>query len=110
MNMRTGHNLLVGTAFLILVGGVTYSCKDFLDVAPQGALDAGTLSNQAGVEGTLTDAYRAVDWDNSLGGAWGGAASHSGWGSVARGDAHQGAGDHDPAPLPGTEVCQLGHG
>ena len=54
MNTRDMNRLLLGTAFLILVGGVTYSCKDFLDVAPQGALDQGTLSNQAGAEGGWT--------------------------------------------------------
>src|SRR5437868_13601768 len=100
MNMRTGHNLLVGTAFLILVGGVTYSCKDFLDVAPRGALDAGTLSNQAGVEGTLIAAYRALDWNNGGGGAWGGAASNWVWGSVASDDAHKGAAASDQGPTP----------
>ena len=110
MNMRTGHNLLVGTAFLILVGGVTYSCKDFLDVAPQGALDAGTLSNQAGVEGTLIAAYRALDWNNGVGGAWGGAASNWVWGSVASDDAHKGSDANDQAPIADIELYNWGTG
>ena len=37
MNTRNWHSLVTGTALLMLVGGVTNSCKDFLDQAPQGA-------------------------------------------------------------------------
>jgi len=110
MNMRTGHNLLVGTALLILVGGVTYSCKDFLDVAPQGALDPTTLSNQAGVEGTLIAAYRALDWNNAVGGGWGGAASNWVWGSVASGDAHKGSYNGDINAIQDIELYSWGTG
>src|SRR5438105_5362559 len=110
MNMRTGHNLLVGTAFLILVGGVTYSCKDFLDVAPQGALDQTTLSNQAGVEGTLIAADRALDWNNAVGGAWGSAASNWVWGSVTSDDAHKGSDANDQAPIADIELYNWGTG
>jgi hypothetical protein len=110
MNMRDRHSLLVGTAFLILVGGVTYSCKDFLDVAPQGALDAGTLANQAGVEGTLIAAYRALDWSNDVGGNWGSAASNWVWGSVASDDAHKGSDANDQAPIADIELYNWGTG
>jgi hypothetical protein len=110
MNMRTGHSLLVGTAFLILVGGVTYSCKDFLNVAPQGALDETTLSNQAGVEGTLIAAYRALDWNNAVGGAWGSAASNWVWGSVTSDDAHKGSDANDQAPIADIELYNWGTG
>jgi len=110
MNIRDRHNLLVGTAFLILVGGVTYSCKDFLDVAPQGALDAGTLSTQAGVEGTLIAAYRALDWSNDVGGNWGSAASNWVWGSVASDDAHKGSDANDQAPIADIELYNWGTG
>src|SRR5438876_11073302 len=76
------YRLLLGTACLILGGGVTYSCKDFLDGAPQGALDQGTLSNQAGVEGILIAAYRRLDGASLAGcDCWGAAASNRGWGS-----------------------------
>ena len=110
MNMRTGLSLLVGTAFLILVGGVTYSCKDFLDVAPQGALDAGTLSTQAGVEGALIATYRALDWSNDVGGAWGSAASNWVWGSVTSGDAHKGSDATDQQPIADIELHNWGTG
>ena len=110
MNMRTGHSLLVGTAFLILVCGVTYSCKDFLDVAPQGALDEGTLSTQAGVEGTLIAAYRSLDHSVDVGGDWGSAASNWVWGSVTSDDAHKGSYDTDQQPIYDIEVKNWGSG
>ncbi len=110
MNMRTGHSLLVGTAFLILVGGVTYSCKDFLDVGPQGTLDEPTLTTQSGVEGFLIAAYRALDWNNAVGGAWGGAASNWVWGSVASDDAHKGSDANDQAPIADIELYNWGTG
>src|SRR6266566_2607284 len=110
MNMRTGHSLLVGTAFLILVGGVTYSCKDFLDVGPQGTLDEPTLTTQSGVEGFLIAAYRALDWNNAVGGAWGGAASDWVWGSVASDDAHKGSDANDQAPIADIELYNWGTG
>jgi len=108
--MRTGHSLLVGTAFLILVGGVTYSCKDFLDVGPQGTLDEPTLTTQSGVEGFLIAAYRALDWNNAVGGAWGGAASDWVWGSVASDDAHKGSDANDQAPIADIELYNWGTG
>ena len=39
MKMRSRYRLLGGTAFLMLLGSVTYSCSDFLDVLPQGTVD-----------------------------------------------------------------------
>jgi hypothetical protein len=110
MNMRTGHSLLVGTAFLILVGGVTYSCKDFLNVGPQGTLDEATLTTQPGVEGFLIAAYRALDWNNATGGAWGGAASNWVWGSVTSDDAHKGSDANDQAPIADIELYNWGTG
>jgi hypothetical protein len=110
MNMRTGHRLLVGTAFLIFLGGVTYACSDFLNIAPQGVLDEGTLSNQAGVEGTLIATYRALDWNNAVGGAWGSAASNWVWGSVTSDDAHKGSDANDQAPIADIELYNWGTG
>src|SRR5256885_14985027 len=110
MNMRTVNNLLVGTAFLILVGGVTYSCKDFLDLGPQGTLDEPTLTTQSGVEGFLIAAYRALDWNSATGGAWGGAASNWVWGSVTSADAHKGSDANDQAPIADIELYNWGTG
>src|SRR2546427_4707130 len=75
MNTLNRHRLLVGTGFLILFGGVTYSCKDFLNALPQGVLNQATLTNAAGVEGSLIAAYRALDCTNSTNADWGCAAS-----------------------------------
>src|SRR2546429_328569 len=72
MNTLNRHRLLVGTGFLILFGGVTYSCKDFLNALPQGVLNQATLTNAAGVEGSLIAAYRALDCTNSTNADWGG--------------------------------------
>src|SRR2546429_9086312 len=71
MNTLNRHRLLVGTGFLILFGGVTYSCKDFLNALPQGVLNQATLTNAAGVEGSLIAAYRALDCTNSTNADWG---------------------------------------
>src|SRR2546425_9770140 len=65
MNTLNRHRLFVGTGFLILFGGVTYSCKDFLNALPQGTLNQATLTNAAGVEGSLIAAYRALDCTRS---------------------------------------------
>ncbi|PYP01026.1 MAG: hypothetical protein DMD57_15110 [Gemmatimonadetes bacterium] len=111
MNTRDMNRLLLGTAFLILVGGVTYSCKDFLDVAPQGALDQGTLSNQAGVEGILIAAYRRLDGASLAGcDCWGAAASNWVWGSVASGDAHKGSYNGDINAIQDIELYNWGTG
>src|SRR5512134_3193262 len=91
MNARNRSRLLSGTACLILLAGATYACSDFLETPPQGALDEGTLANKAGVEGTLIATYRALDWNNGVGGAWGSAASNWVWGSVTSDDAYKGS-------------------
>ncbi|MFN2567301.1 MAG: RagB/SusD family nutrient uptake outer membrane protein [Gemmatimonadaceae bacterium] len=59
--------------------------------APQGTLNEQTLANRAGVEGTLIAAYRALDWNGAVGGAWGSAASNWVWGSVTSDDAYKGS-------------------
>src|SRR2546427_9371744 len=103
MNTRDMHRLLGVTAFLILVGGVTYSCKDFLDVGPQGALDEGTLSNQAGGEGILISAYRRVGGGRPAGwGCWGGGARNwereRGWPSLPPGESERKTPESQPQP------------
>jgi hypothetical protein len=87
------HPLLRGTALTVLAAASVYGCKDFLTeaAAPQGTLNEQTLANRAGVEGTLIAAYRALDWNNGVGGAWGNAASNWVWGSVTSDDAYKGS-------------------
>ncbi len=104
--MKSLHRsrLFVGTALLIFVAGATYACDDFLVGAPQGALDEKTLANQSGVEGTLIAAYRVLDWNLGVGGAWGPAASNWVWGSVTSDDAYKGSEASDQPPITDIEL------
>jgi len=95
--------LVLGTAFLGLLGAVTYACKDFLDTPPQGTVDEATLSTRAGVEGTLIAAYRSLDCSSSSG-SWGCAASNWVWGSVTSGDAYKGSNLGDQQPINSIET------
>jgi len=104
MKKVSRHSLLVASSF-VLAGGALYGCKDFLEdaAAPQGTLDGATLANRAGVEGTLVAAYRALDWNNGVGGAWGSAASNWVWGSVPSDDAYKGSEASDQPPIDDIE-------
>src|SRR2546426_2275270 len=104
MNTLNRHRLLVGTGFLILFGGVTYSCKDFLNALPQGVLNQATLTNAAGVEGSLIAAYRALDCTNSTNADWGCAASDWAFGSVPSDEAYKGS---EASDQPGVTDLEL---
>jgi hypothetical protein len=100
MNTPLRYRLLKGTALIMFVAGVAYSCKDFLNTAAQGALDATALQNKAGVEATLIAAYRAMDCTAGIRDAgWGCAASNWVWGSVASDDAYKGSTATDQPPI-----------
>lgn len=77
----------------MLAGSVLYGCNDFLEraAAPQGTLNEQSLATRQGVEGSLIAAYRALDWNFGVGGAWGNAASNWVWGSVTSDDAYKGS-------------------
>ena len=104
MNTPHSYRLLFGTGLLVLLGGITYSCRDFLDVPPQGALDAKTLTNSIGVEGSLIAAYRGLDCTNSTNSNWGCAASNWVWGSVPSDDAYKGS---EATDQPGVTDIEL---
>jgi hypothetical protein len=95
-------------AALTLSAGVFYGCNQFLTDAsvPQGTLDAGTLANKSGVEGTLMAAYRQLDFTNGVGGAWGSAASNWIWGSVTSDDAYKGSEATDQGNIDPIEFYQ----
>jgi hypothetical protein len=95
MNTPLRYRLLSGTALIMLVAGVAYSCKDFLNTAPQGTLDETSLQTKSGVEATLLAAYRALDCTTSTNSNWGCAASNWVWGSVASDDAYKGSNASD---------------
>lgn len=101
--------LLVGTALLCSMLTL-YGCKDFLTEAasPQGTLDSGTLSNKAGVEGTLVAAYRALDWTTGVGGTQGAAVSDWIWGSVVSDDAYKGSESTDATGINDIEAYHWG--
>jgi len=93
MNRLTRNPLLFGTTVLLLSAATMYGCSDFLDnaAAPEGTLNEETLSNATGVEGSLIATYRAIEWNDGVGGAWGNAASNWVWGSVTSDDAYKGS-------------------
>lgn len=99
MNTPLRYRLLQGTALILFVAGVAYSCKDFLNTPAQGTLDETSLQTKAGVEATLIAAYRALDCTNSTNGNWGCAASNWVWGSVASDDAYKGSNASDQPPI-----------
>jgi len=88
-------------ALLIFVAGAAYGCDEFLVANPQGALDEGTLANQAGVEGNLIATYRLLD---HVYGAWGTAASNWVWGSATSDDAYKGSEASDQPPITDIEM------
>jgi len=99
--------LFLGIA-VILGGATLYGCKDFLTDAatPKGTLDAGTLANKLGVEGTLIAAYRQLDWTGGVGGNWASAASNWIWGSVTSDDAYKGSEATDQPAIDPIEFYQ----
>ncbi len=100
--------LLGATAFLLVLGVITYACNDFLNTPAQGTLDETTLETKSGVEGTLIAAYRALDCTNAQinlpGDHWGCAASNWVWGSVASDDSYKGSNFGDQAAVHDIEV------
>ena len=100
--------VLLGAAAMLCGLGTLYGCKDFLTnaAAPQGTLDAVTLANRTGVEGTLIAAYRQLDHTNGVGGAWGSAASNWIWGSVTSDDAYKGSEASDQPAIDPIEQYQ----
>lgn len=113
MEKVSRHPLLLGKALpiVMLAAAVTlYGCKDFLTDAasPQGTLNEETLSTRGGVEGSLIAAYRALDWNSGVGGAWGSAVSNWVWASVTSDDAYKGSEATDQAPINDIEAYHWG--
>lgn len=106
MKTVSKHPLLVGSASLMLTCATLAGCGDFLSdaAAPQATLNDKSLANQAGVEGSLIAAYRALEWNNGVGGAWGNAASNWVWGSVTSDDAYKGSEASDQPAINDVEA------
>jgi starch-binding outer membrane protein, SusD/RagB family len=106
MNRHMWQKLLYSLAGLVVVAGVTYACKGFLDQPAQGTVDQATLMNKEGVEGSLIATYRALDCEASSAGSWGCAASNWVWGGVTSNDAYKGSDLGDQNPIHGVETFQ----
>jgi hypothetical protein len=83
-----------------------FACKEnFLDRPAQGNLDATTLNNQAGVEGSLISSYSMLDgWGGY--GEWGAGSSNWIYGSVASDDAYKGSEPGDQQAASDAELYQ----
>src|SRR5216117_2955283 len=104
MNRHTWQRLLYSLAAMVVIAGVTYACKDYLNQPAQGTVDQATLATKVGVEGSLIAAYRALDCSSSSAGSWGCAASNWVWGSIPSGDAHKGSNAGDQQPINDIEI------
>jgi hypothetical protein len=88
-------NLKIGLVLAILIG-FTNSCKeDFLNITPNGALDAQVLGTASGVDALLISAYSLLDGVASNGFGWEAASSNWVYGSIRGLEANKGtdAGD-----------------
>ncbi len=88
-------NLKIGLVLLALVS-FTNSCKeDFLEVTPNGSLDAQVLATAKGVDALLIGAYSMLDGVSSAGFGWEAASSNWVYGSIRGLEANKGtdAGD-----------------
>src|SRR5882762_9250260 len=95
--------LVLGTAFVALLGGITYACSNFLDTPAQGTLDESALQTKTGVEGSLIAAYRMLDC-NAFVGAWGCAASNWVFGDITSDDSYKGS---EATDQPGATQIEL---
>jgi hypothetical protein len=88
-------NIKIGLVFAVLLA-FTNSCKeDFLQVTPNGALDAQVLATASGVDALLIGAYSMLDGVASNGFGWEAASSNWVYGSIRGLEANKGtdAGD-----------------
>lgn len=77
--MKKNHILLV---IIIAVLGIVGACKeDFLNITPNGALDASVLGNEKGIDALLVGAYSVLD-GIGVGYSWESAASNWVYGDI----------------------------
>ena len=112
MNITSKSSLIRGSALVILASAALYGCNDFLQnaAAPQGTLNASTLANKAGVEGSLIAAYRALDCTIDTRSDWGCAVSNWVFGSVAGDDSYKGSDALDQPEINDIEGYHWGTG
>ncbi|NNE26953.1 MAG: RagB/SusD family nutrient uptake outer membrane protein, partial [Saprospiraceae bacterium] len=105
------NKFLMGFAGLAFASMLLLACsEDFLNAPPQGALDAGTLGNEVGVDAALISAYSMLDgWAESWGSVsspWPASGSNWVWGSVMSDDAHKGSEAGDQGQTEEIELFQ----
>lgn len=77
--------------FFVLVLALPFSCADdFLEITPNGALDANILATKEGVNNLLIGAYAMVDGVSSNGFGWEAASSNWVYGSIRGLEANKG--------------------
>ncbi len=107
-------NLYLFLAFAVLGVGLAACSDEFLNAPPQGALDAGTLANEAGVDAAIISAYSMLDgWAESWGSIsspWPASGSNWIWGSVMSDDAHKGSEAGDQGQTEELELFQWAPG
>jgi starch-binding outer membrane protein, SusD/RagB family len=83
-------------ALVIVLGTVTACKESFLDVTPNGALDAQILATETGIDGLLISAYSMLDGISSQGtGGWEAASSNWVFGSIRGMEANKGTDSGD---------------
>src|SRR5437879_9123375 len=88
---RLNNKLLIPAAMVMLA--LSFSCKNYLDRKPTGALSTVLLANKAGVDGLLIGAYSLLDgtYNGQQGATWSTGTDNWIYGSVAADDAHKGS-------------------
>src|SRR5215208_3568307 len=102
------HSWLLRATLPALLAASVGCGDEYLDDVskPQGTLNDQSLANATGVEASLIAAYRALDWNNGVGGNWGNSASNWVWGSVASDDAYKGSEPTDQPNINDVEAYQ----
>src|SRR5688572_3842539 len=81
---------------MLLVIGVTNSCKEeYLEVTPNGALDAAVLATPEGIDALLIGAYSMIDGVSGQGFGWESASSNWVFGSIRGMEANKGTDSGD---------------
>src|SRR6476661_3125518 len=100
----------IAAGIVVTASVVMFACnKDFLEKAPLGSLDPGTLANKPGVDGLLIGAYSLLDGyggGGDVGSGWESAGSNWVYGGVASDDAYKGSDGGDQPDIIPIETYQ----
>jgi hypothetical protein len=73
---------IIALTFVIAVGSITACKEEFLEIAPNGGLDAQVMATKDGVDGLLIGAYSMLDGVSSNVAGWEAASSYWVFGSI----------------------------